>query len=700
MSIRLKLILGALSFLLLVVAVFVVTSSVTGAQKTDGLTINLAGRQRMLAERMTKELLAYVESPSQEMWQAFAGTKMTFEVTHKALRDGGAAPTRPLAAQLDEMGEVIPLVDGKVPEGVAVADVPSAQDGPLRTELDRAWTLYGEFVSASGTAEAQARAAKDEGDLVIMYVPQLLARLESALTRAQVASRDDALDEDSLAEWAKVVRYTARQRLITQRIGTLALNYLRSASDEAKAELESAMDIFGGTQESLTGGGGVIRNLDDLEDAEIIAGAPDVQYRERLSEATAVWVDMKATLGRLQTAARAQSAALATALTKSPAITESMNKVVDRAQVLSEKRVATVQTVQIIALILGLIFVIVAALIGSRIGTNVKEAVHAARTIADGDLTHRCTQQSSDETGQLVASLNDMTDQLSQLVKKVQISGVSVGSSSTLIQGSARRQESAVSDLAASATQIAATSSEISATAQELVETMCRVGDISKGTACSAAGSKESLESMQRTMAHMVESTETVTERLAAISEKTSKISSVVSTIMKIAQQTNLISLNAAIEAENAGELGLGFAVVAKEVRRLADQTSKASQGIEQMVDEMQSAVATAVMGMDGFSEDIRCGSDAVSQVAGRLGTIIHEVETLAPQFDAVREGMAAQAQGASQIADGVRQIVGSSEETAESVRETTAAITQLTRAAQELQDGVARFKVRTNGRA
>ena len=107
-------------------------------------------------------------------------------------------------------------------------------------------------------------------------------------------------------------------------------------------------------------------------------------------------------------------------------------------------------------------------------------------------------------------------------------------------------------------------------------------------------------------MAQMVESTEAVQERLAAISAKTTKISSVVTTIMKIAQQTNLISLNAAIEAENAGELGLGFAVVAKEVRRLADQTAKASKGIEQMVKEMQSTVATAVMGMDGFAEDIR----------------------------------------------------------------------------------------------
>jgi methyl-accepting chemotaxis protein WspA len=192
----------------------------------------------------------------------------------------------------------------------------------------------------------------------------------------------------------------------------------------------------------------------------------------------------------------------------------------------------------------------------------------------------------------------------------------------------------------------------------------------------------------------MVEGTEALQARLAAISEKTAKISTIVTTIMKIAQQTNLISLNAAIEAENAGELGLGFAVVAKEVRRLADQTAKASKGIEQMVKEMQSTVGTAVMGMDGFAEDIRSGSTAVQQAAGRMGGIIERVEHLVPQFDDVRQGMSAQAHGASQIADGVRQIVDASQETSQSVRQTNDAITQLTRAAQELQAGISRFRL------
>ncbi len=89
---------------------------------------------------------------------------------------------------------------------------------------------------------------------------------------------------------------------------------------------------------------------------------------------------------------------------------------------------------------------------------------------------------------------------------------------------------------------------------------------------------------------------------MAALSDKASNINSVLNTITKVADQTNILSLNAAIEAEKAGEAGRGFSVVATEIRRLADQTSVSTWDIEQMLKEMQSAVSASVMGMDKFS--------------------------------------------------------------------------------------------------
>jgi len=680
-SIRWKLILGALSFLLLFIAVFVATSAVTAGQKTDGLVINLAGRQRMLAERMTKELLTYAEHPSEETWDAFTNSKIVFGATQTALAKGGPAPTT-----LD-------------PDG-AKADVPAATDQAIRTQLAEVEKTFQALSAASDRLEAEARAAKDEGDMVVAQVPQVLAQLDDALRRSQQVASDDALDTDQRAEWTQIVKLVSRQSLLAQRLGTMALGYLRAPDEEGRKALENVLEVFESTQGSLTQGGTVLLDLDDPDIAVMIAAAPNARVQQSLLEVGDAWTVFRRAIRGVEAAAVARANALKGALSHSPKIVTAMRVVVDRAQTLSEGKVATIQTVQILALLLGIAFVVIAALIGNRIGTSVISAVEAAETIADGDLTHRSRSSARDETGRLLASLNEMTAQLSDLVRKVQLSGLSVGASSSQIAGNAKRQETAVRDLSTTATEMAATSTEIAATADGLLDTMNAVGEVSESTSRSAANSKRGLEDMERTMAQMVESTEAVQERLAAINEKTAKISTVVTTIMKIAQQTNLISLNAAIEAENAGELGLGFAVVAKEVRRLADQTSKASKGIAQMVQEMQSTVSTAVMGMDGFSDDIRSGSESVREVASRLGRIIEQVEELVPQFETVREGMSAQAEGAGQIALGVRRIVDASEETAESVRQTNTAIVQLTHAAEELQQGVSRFRVEGNGSA
>ncbi len=122
-------------------------------------------------------------------------------------------------------------------------------------------------------------------------------------------------------------------------------------------------------------------------------------------------------------------------------------------------------------------------------------------------------------------------------------------------------------------------------------------------------------------MQHMVSATDSINAKLAALSEKASNINSVLITITKVADQTNILSLNAAIEAEKAGDAGRGFSVVATEIRRLADQTSVSTWDIEQMLKEMQSAVSASVMGMDKFSEEIRRSVGEVRQVAEQLSS-------------------------------------------------------------------------------
>ena len=128
---------------------------------------------------------------------------------------------------------------------------------------------------------------------------------------------------------------------------------------------------------------------------------------------------------------------------------------------------------------------------------------------------------------------------------------------------------------------------------------------------------------MDRTMRQLAESTGSIGAKLSVISERAANINLVVTTITKVADQTNLLSINAAIEAEKAGEYGLGFLVVAREIRRLADQTAVATLDIERMVKEMQYSVSAGVMEMDKFSEQVRQVVSEVQHIGGQLGQII-----------------------------------------------------------------------------
>lgn len=165
-------------------------------------------------------------------------------------------------------------------------------------------------------------------------------------------------------------------------------------------------------------------------------------------------------------------------------------------------------------------------------------------------------------------------------------------------------------------------------------------------------------------------------------------------TITKVADQTNLLSLNAAIEAEKAGEYGRGFAVVATEIRRLADQTAVATYDIEQTVKEMQSAVAAGVMGMDKFSDEVRRGVTEVQQVGAQLSEIIVQVQTLTPRFESVNGGMNAQATGARQTSEALSHLSEAGQQIAEAANQSNVAIDQLTEAVGRLRDGISKFKL------
>ena len=321
-----------------------------------------------------------------------------------------------------------------------------------------------------------------------------------------------------------------------------------------------------------------------------------------------------------------------------------------------------------------------------------KDMVGAAERIAAGDLAVTVTPRSDRDV--LGHALSNMAGRLSGLLSDVHKSGIQVNTSVNEIAASAREQEATATEVAAATTEIAATSREIAATSQELVRTMGEVFAAAEDSAALANQGQAGLTRMEATMRQVMEASSSINNKLAVLNEKAGNINHVVTTITKVADQTNLLSLNAAIEAEKAGDYGRGFAVVATEIPRLADQTAVATYDIDRMVKEIQSAVAAGVMGMDKFSDEVRRGMQEIEAVGGQLTQIIQQVQALAPRCEAVSDGMQAQATGAGQITEALAQLSDAAQQTIQSLRQSTVAIDGLNQAATSMHGGVSRFKL------
>ena len=379
-----------------------------------------------------------------------------------------------------------------------------------------------------------------------------------------------------------------------------------------------------------------------------------------------------------------------------------LNDIIHENKVVADKDIVAIDHAVVTAKISMGISLLVAVLAAGLCGLLLMRAIMAPmnrivsilEVMRTGDLSNRLNLERKDEFGAVETGFNDMMTELTSLVSQAQRSSVQVTTSVTEIAATSRQQQATATETAATTTEIGATSREIAATSRDLVRTMTEVSTAADQASVAAGSGQQGLARMEETMHSVMGAADLVNAKLAILNEKAGNINQVVVTIVKVADQTNLLSLNAAIEAEKAGEYGRGFAVVATEVRRLADQTAVATYDIEQMVREIQSAVSAGVMGMDKFSEEVRRGMSEVQQVGEQLSQIIHQVQALAPRVLMVNEGMQAQATGAEQINHALVQLGDASSQTVESLRQASFAIDELSQVAVGLRSGVSRFKV------
>jgi methyl-accepting chemotaxis protein len=314
------------------------------------------------------------------------------------------------------------------------------------------------------------------------------------------------------------------------------------------------------------------------------------------------------------------------------------------------------------------------------------ELLDATKALARGNLTARIQiRQHDPEFDQVTLSFNKMAETFETIIGRLKQIALMLTTSASEIASASKEQETIVTDQESTTREIAIAANEISSTAKEFAHTMNEISRAVEHTSELALKGKGSLNNMESIMRNLVDASTKIAARLAVLNEKAGNITSVITTITRVADQTNLLSLNASIEAEKAGEYGRSFAVIAREIRRLADQTATATLDIERIVNEIMTAVSSSVMGVDEFTREIRGGVEQVRTVSEQLATIIEQVQTFTARFELVNQGMQAQSTGAEQINEAITQLSQTAQQTSEAIHQFRRTVQELNQAANEL---------------
>jgi methyl-accepting chemotaxis protein WspA len=326
-----------------------------------------------------------------------------------------------------------------------------------------------------------------------------------------------------------------------------------------------------------------------------------------------------------------------------------------------------------------------------------KEPVIELRAALDrlgrGDFSIDVHLKRKDEFADIANGIINTTRSLAINIGRLHQHAGIVSRAAETVVTAATQQHRAVEEIESIAEFISDAGRDIHYTATQLASAVNIVGQAAETTSRLGARSSDGVGALGRAMTAIKDSSDGINSKLEVLNEKAGNVGQVVVTMGKVADQTNLLSINAAIEAEKAGESGKGFAVVANEIQRLADQTAVAAEDIEQMVKEMRTAVAAGVIGTEQFGHDVRDGAETLNQLSDAVIGITRQIQALQPQVEIVSNSTHAQTDGARHLQKRGQALSRAMKSTAESLHTIKAAAEQLETASSQLEEDMIRFK-------
>jgi methyl-accepting chemotaxis protein len=344
-----------------------------------------------------------------------------------------------------------------------------------------------------------------------------------------------------------------------------------------------------------------------------------------------------------------------------------------------------------VAIVLGLLLAIFIARV---ISNPVKQLAGQAETVAAGDLTVEVVQKSNDEIGQLAGSFKQMVQNLRETIGQV-------GEASSAVASSSSEISSSTEQMAAGAQEQTSQASEVASAVEEMTKTIVENSKNANNTAETAKKAKSAAEeggkAVEETVVGMKRIADVVNksaETVKALGKSSDQIGEIIGVIDDIADQTNLLALNAAIEAARAGEQGRGFAVVADEVRKLAERTTKATKEIAGMIKTIQADTTGAVSSMEEGTKEVDNGIKLADRAGASLSEIVGMIQNLTDMVAQIAAASEQQSSASEQISKNVEAISSVTNESAAGTQQIARAAEDLNRLTENLQQVVGKFKL------